>query len=178
MLTHAGHEAAAHGGDVTSLVLIPSIRARVDLPIIAAGGCVYLYLYEISLMIGFVSFRFPRFSNPHRFGTGQGLLAALSLGADAVAMGTRFACTQESPLHENVKQAIVQEKMTEADTIYSKNFDGIFARAMRTPTTEQAAKRVGLTWHDPFRSIDQPITRPNQTEPKPNTTHPDTPRSR
>lgn len=35
----AGHEAAAHGGDVTSLVLIPSIKARVpDLPIIAAGG--------------------------------------------------------------------------------------------------------------------------------------------
>lgn len=112
---YAGHEAAAHGGDVTSLVLIPSIRARVDLPIIAAGG----------------------------FGTGQGLLAALSLGADAVAMGTRFACTQESPLHENVKQAIVHEKMTESDTIYSKHFDGIWARVMRTPTTEQAAKRVG-----------------------------------
>ena len=33
-----GHEAAAHGGDVTSLVLIPSIRAGVDIPIIAAGG--------------------------------------------------------------------------------------------------------------------------------------------
>lgn len=44
MLTHAGHEAAAHGGDVTSLVLIPSIRARVDLPIIAAGGCVLTLL--------------------------------------------------------------------------------------------------------------------------------------
>lgn len=110
-----GHEAAAHGGDVTSLVLIPSIRARVDLPIIAAGG----------------------------FGTGQGLLAALSLGADAVAMGTRFACTQESPLHENVKRAIAQEKATESDTIYSKNFDGIWARVMKTPTTQQAAKRVG-----------------------------------
>lgn len=99
---------------MTSLVLIPSIRARVDLPIIAAGG----------------------------FGNGQGLLAALSLGADAVAMGTRFACTQESPLHENVKQAMVQEGTTESDTIYSKNFDGIWARVMKTPATVEAAKRV------------------------------------
>lgn len=37
-LLHTGHEAAAHGGDVTSLVLIPSIASRVDLPVIAAGG--------------------------------------------------------------------------------------------------------------------------------------------
>jgi enoyl-[acyl-carrier protein] reductase II len=96
------------------LVLIPSIRARVDLPIIAASG----------------------------FGNGQGLAAALSLGADAVAMGTRFACTQESPLHENVKRAIAQESMTESDTIYSKHFDGIWARVMKTPTTVEAAKRV------------------------------------
>ena len=57
-------------------------------------------------------------------------------------MGTRMACTLEAPLHENVKRAIAQEGMTEADTIYSKHFDGIWARVMKTPTTVQAAKRV------------------------------------
>lgn len=95
-----GHEAAAHGGDVTSLVLIPAIASKVDLPIIAAGG----------------------------FGNGQGLMAALALGADAVAMGTRFAVTQESPLHENVKKVIASDDKTESDTIYSKHIDGIWAR--------------------------------------------------
>lgn len=75
------------------------------------------------------------------------MLAALSLGADAVAMGTRFACTQESPLHENVKQAIVQERTTESDTIYSKHFDGIHARVMKTPATEAANRvRGGAGW--------------------------------
>lgn len=138
-----------------------------------------MYLYVTTLMISLISSRFPRFPNPHSFGTGQGLLAALSLGADAVAMGTRFACTQESPLHENVKQAIVQEKMTEADTIYSKNFDGIWARVMRTPTTEQAAKRVGSVHVSrPFHIDRSTHPSPQPTKPKSNTTHPDTPRSR
>jgi len=109
-----GHEAAAHGGDVTSLVLIPSIAANVpDLPLIAAGG----------------------------FGDGRGLLAALSLGADAVAMGTRFACTEESPLHENVKKAITSDGQTESSTVYSKNIDGIWARVMKTPFAAEAASK-------------------------------------
>jgi enoyl-[acyl-carrier protein] reductase II len=107
-----GHEAAAHGGDVTSLVLVPAIASKVpELPLIAAGG----------------------------FGDGRGLLAALSLGADAVAMGTRFACTEESPLHENVKKVIVSEGQTESSTVYSKNIDGIWARVMKTPFAAEAA---------------------------------------
>lgn len=107
-----GHEAAAHGGDVTSLVLVPVIASNMpDLPLVAAGG----------------------------FGDGRGLLAALSLGADAVAMGTRFACTKESPLHENVKGAISSPEKTENDTVYSKNIDGISARVLKTPFAAQTA---------------------------------------
>lgn len=106
-----GHEAAAHGGDVTSLVLVPAIAAKVDIPIIATGG----------------------------FADGRGLLAALSLGADGVAMGSRLATSQESPLHQTTKQAVIER--SEQDTIYSKNFDGIPARVMRTSASRKATRR-------------------------------------
>ncbi|WP_430461263.1 NAD(P)H-dependent flavin oxidoreductase [Thalassolituus sp. LLYu03] len=106
-----GHEAAAHGGDVTSLVLIPAIASKVSIPVIATGG----------------------------FADGRGLLAALSLGADAVAMGSRFATSAESPLHQNTKQAVIDR--TEQDTIYSKNFDGLWARVMKTPRSVKETRR-------------------------------------
>lgn len=106
-----GHEAAAHGGDVTSLVLVPAIVSKVDIPVIATGG----------------------------FADGRGLLAALSLGADAVAMGSRFATTKDSPLNQKTKDAVIAK--TEQDTIYSKNFDGIPARVMRTPRSVKETRR-------------------------------------
>jgi enoyl-[acyl-carrier protein] reductase II len=102
-----GHEAAAHGGAVTSLVLVPAIRQVTQLPIIAAGG----------------------------FGTGGGVVAALALGADGVAMGTRWAATKESPVHANTKELIVKKEVE--DTIYSKNFDSIPCRVMTTPTSKK-----------------------------------------
>lgn len=98
-----GHEAAAHGGNVTSMVLIPAVRDMCDLPIIAAGG----------------------------FADGRGLVAALALGADAVAMGTRFASSRESVVHADTKQLIV-DKIAE-ETIYSSNFDTFPCRVMKTP---------------------------------------------
>lgn len=99
-----GHEAAAHGGDVTSLVLVPSLAKEFpDVPIVAAGG----------------------------FASGRGLNAALSLGADGIAMGTRLATTKESPLAGQMKEAIC--KSNETETIYGSNFDGIPARVLETP---------------------------------------------
>lgn len=110
-----GHEAAAHGGAVTSLALIPAIRKASALPIIAAGG----------------------------FADGQGLIAALALGADAVAMGTRLAMSKESPVHQRTKEMIRQRGV--ADTLYSKNFDGLWCRVMDTPAARQATrKRLSL----------------------------------
>jgi enoyl-[acyl-carrier protein] reductase II len=110
-LMATGHEAAAHGGDVTSLVLVPSLAEEFpEVPLVAAGG----------------------------FATGRGLNAALVLGADAVAMGTRLAVTSESPLAEAMKEAIV--RANEAETIYGKNFDGIPARVLESPTASRLMK--------------------------------------
>ena len=83
-----GFEAAGHPGedDVTSLILVPLTRDAISLPIIASGG----------------------------FADGRGLVAALGLGADGMNMGTRFVATQEAPVHDNVKQALVGH--TERDT--------------------------------------------------------------
>ncbi len=106
-----GHEAAAHGGAVTSMVLIPAVRDMTDLPIIAAGG----------------------------FADGRGLVAALALGADAVAMGTRFAASLESPVHADTK-ALILAKEAEA-TIHSRNFDTWPCRVMHTPGGQRHTAR-------------------------------------
>jgi enoyl-[acyl-carrier protein] reductase II len=111
VLMVTGHEAAAHGGDVTSLVLIPTLaQAFPTVPLIAAGG----------------------------FANGRGLAAALVLGADAIAMGSRFAVSQESPLPLSIQTAILDG--TESDTIYGSNFDGIPARVLNSPTAQQLMK--------------------------------------
>lgn len=113
-----GHEAAAHGGDVTSLVLIRALASRFpEVPLVAAGG----------------------------FADGRGLTAALSLGADAVAMGSRFAVTAQSPLAAEIKARVsvpnIDGGSTESDTVYSKNFDGIPARYLRTPASVRLNRR-------------------------------------
>ena len=76
-----GFECAGHPGedDVPGLVLIPAAAEQIEIPMIASGG----------------------------FGDARGLVAALALGADGINMGTRFMCTVESPIHQNIKQAIV-----------------------------------------------------------------------
>lgn len=106
-----GHEAAAHGGEVTSMVLIPAIADSVSIPVIGAGG----------------------------FADGRGLAAAICLGAGGVAMGSRFATSLESPMHERVKQAVAAKN--QHDTVYSKNFDGIPARYMKTANSVRRTKK-------------------------------------
>ena len=105
-----GHEAAAHGADATSLVLIPIVASRVKIPLIAAGG----------------------------FYDGRGLAAALVLGADGISMGSRFMLTKESMIHENFKQLCL--KATEQDTLYSDVFDGMPGRVLKTKGAEAMLK--------------------------------------
>jgi enoyl-[acyl-carrier protein] reductase II len=114
-----GQEAAAHGEDVTSLVLIPHLAENLKIPVIAAGG----------------------------FADGRGLAAALALGAEGVAMGTRLMVTKESPLHENYKKLALEKEVY--DTIFSKRFDGILCRVMKTNAAEKAIKK-GLSWPAAF----------------------------
>lgn len=106
-----GHEAAAHGGAVSSMVLLPAVRDLCDLPIIAAGGVA----------------------------DGRGLVAARALGADAVAMGTRFAASIESPVHADTKQLIVGKVAEE--TIYSPHFDSFPCRVMHTEGGQRYTRR-------------------------------------
>ena len=83
-----GFEAGGHNGreETTTLCLIPSVVEAVSIPVIAAGG----------------------------ISCGKSMLAAMSLGAQGVQMGSRFVMTHESAAHENFKNAILQAK--EGDT--------------------------------------------------------------
>jgi nitronate monooxygenase len=86
-----GFECAGHPGedDVPGLVLIPAAARRLSVPLIASGG----------------------------FADARGLVAALALGADAISMGTRFLCTQEAPVHPQVKATIVDNDERSTDLI-------------------------------------------------------------
>jgi nitronate monooxygenase len=87
-----GFECAGHPGedDVPGLILIPAAADKVKIPMIASGG----------------------------FGDARGLVAALALGADGINMGTRFMATKESPIHENVKQQMVENDERATDLIF------------------------------------------------------------
>ena len=108
-LVVTGHEAAAHGADVGTLVLIPLIARQTKLPIIAAGG----------------------------FCDGRGLAAALVLGADGVSMGTRLMLTQECDMHQKAKELSL--KATAEDTICSEKIDGLPGRWLKNPAAIKMA---------------------------------------
>ncbi|MEK8174287.1 nitronate monooxygenase [Streptomyces sp. M19] len=87
-----GFECAGHPGedDIPGLVLIPAAVRRLTVPVIASGG----------------------------FTDGHGLVAALALGAEGITMGTRFLCTEESPVHRRVKEQIVANSELDTELIF------------------------------------------------------------
>jgi NADH:quinone reductase (non-electrogenic) len=87
-----GFECAGHPGedDTPGLILIPAAADKVKIPLIASGG----------------------------FGDGRGLVAALALGAEGINMGTRFMCTRESPIHQQIKERIVANDERETELIF------------------------------------------------------------
>lgn len=98
--------------DVATMVLLPLVRSKVDVPIIAAGG----------------------------FVDGMTMAAAFALGAEGVQMGTRMVSALESPVHNNWKQSIVDA--AETDTVFLNRFHSPALRALRTERTSRLEKQT------------------------------------
>jgi enoyl-[acyl-carrier protein] reductase II len=120
-------EGAEGGGfknpeEVSTLVLLQAIRARTDVPLIAAGGIC----------------------------DGRGMAAAFALGAEGIQMGTRFVCCQESPVHANYKNAIVDASETGTWMLNKKATPCI--RALKSKRT-QAIYEQGVMSADALQGI-------------------------
>lgn len=118
-----GQEGGGHLGrdDIGTMVLIPRVVDSVSIPVIASGG----------------------------IGDGRGLLAALSLGAEGIEMGTRFIATQECiHANEKYKQAIVHAK--ETDTVIIKRTLGAPGRVLKNDFALNIIEREqeGATYED------------------------------
>lgn len=96
-----GTEAGGHIGELTTMALVPQVVDAVSIPVIAAGG----------------------------IADGRGLLAALSLGAEGVQMGTRFVCAEECGVHANYKEAILKAK--DRDAIVTARVTGHPVRVLK-----------------------------------------------
>lgn len=109
MVSVDGFECAGHPGedDVTNLILLPLAAKRLSIPFLASGG----------------------------FADGRGLAAALAMGADGINMGTRFLVTKEAPIHERVKQRMVDA--SELDTALIFRTLRNTARVFRNSVAEQ-----------------------------------------
>lgn len=111
-----GQEGGGHLGrdDVGTFVLTPKVADLVSIPVIASGGIT----------------------------DGRGLMAALSLGAAGIEMGTRFIATQESEAHANYKKAIMDAG--ENDTLVIKRSIGAPARALKGPWVDKIVEAEKL----------------------------------
>lgn len=96
-----GTEAGGHTGFVSTLILTPLATEKLKVPVVAAGGIT----------------------------DGRGLMAALTLGAEGVSMGTRFIVTRESSVPMRVKELILEK--TEEETVVTDNFTGVRCRVIR-----------------------------------------------
>lgn len=107
-----GFECAGHVGetDITNFILLSRARQSLGVPFIASGG----------------------------FADGQGLAAALSLGAEGINMGTRFMCTVEAPIHLKIKEEIVRAQETDTELVLRRWKNT--SRLYKNKVTEAATK--------------------------------------
>jgi enoyl-[acyl-carrier protein] reductase II len=122
-----GFEAGGHNGreETTTFTLIPMVKDKITIPLIAAGG----------------------------IATGRGMLAAMILGADGVQVGSRFAASLESSSHQNFKETIIDVK--EGDTqltlkelapvrlIKNKFYQDVQELYEKCPTKEELVSLLG-----------------------------------
>lgn len=100
--------------EVGLFVLIQAIKQKIDLPIIAAGG----------------------------IADGQGMAAAFAVGAEGIQMGTRFVSSEESPVHDNWKNAILEG--TESDTYVLNKTGSPCLRAIKTDYTKEIFEKGSM----------------------------------
>jgi len=110
-----GQEGGGHTGQIPTSILIADVSAAVDIPVVGAGG----------------------------FRDGRGLVAALALGGEGIAMGTRFLLTQDSQVPDHVKQVYLDTKAN--GTVVTKAVDGHPQRVIRTFLIDQLEKASPLT---------------------------------
>lgn len=110
-----GQEGGGHTGQVPTSILIPDVSRGVDVPVIGAGG----------------------------FRDGQGLVAAFALGAEGIAMGTRFLLTQESQVPDHIKAIYVETKVN--GTLVTRAVDGYPQRVIRTRLIDRLEKATAMT---------------------------------
>ncbi|HEY1193998.1 NAD(P)H-dependent flavin oxidoreductase [Flavobacterium sp.] len=122
-----GFEAGGHNGreETTTLTLIPMVKEKIQIPLIAAGG----------------------------IATGRGMLAAMILGADGVQVGSRFAASLESSAHNNFKETIVNTKeggtqltlkeLAPVRLVKNKFFNDIQALYEKCPSKEDLLQLLG-----------------------------------
>lgn len=106
-----GCEAGGHIGEMTTMALVPQVIEAVDIPVIAAGG----------------------------IASGKQLLAAFALGACGVQIGTVLLASQECPIHQNYKQAILKAKDT--GTIVTGRINGTPVRILKNKMSKEYVKK-------------------------------------
>ena len=128
MVSVDGFECAGHPGedDVTNLILLPLAAKRLKIPFVASGG----------------------------LGDGRGLAAALAMGAEGINMGTRFMVTKEAPIHEKVKQAMVDASELDTSLIYRSlnNTARVFKNSVAQKVVEIESK-PGATKFEDIQSL-------------------------
>lgn len=106
-----GSESGGHVGEMTTMALIPQMVDGVDVPVIAAGG----------------------------IADGRQLAAAFSLGACGVQLGTCLLASEECPIHENYKAAVLKAK--DNDTIVTGRIAGTPVRILKNQMAREYVKR-------------------------------------
>ncbi|HEX7113605.1 MAG TPA: nitronate monooxygenase family protein [Steroidobacter sp.] len=117
-----GFECAGHPGedDVPNMILIPAAVRALKIPVIASGG----------------------------IADGRGMAAALALGAQGINMGTRFMCTREAPVHDEVKRALVAASERDTNLIFRTMHNT--ARVLKNAVSNEvvALERRGAKFED------------------------------
>ncbi len=122
-----GFEAGGHNGreETTTFTLIPMVKEKIKIPLIAAGG----------------------------IATGRGMLAAMVLGADGVQMGSRFVASEESSAHQNFKEVVVEaedgdtqltlKELTPVRLLKGQFLDDVRSLYQTNPTKEELKELLG-----------------------------------